>query len=334
MSRAFLLAVTATVALSANVFDREVYEKAFFDHVLKFNLNFKDGAEFAKRLQVFADNYDMIDAHNKGNFTYTLGFNQFSHLTHAEFLDAVHLGGTRPPFVRREPTGKIHTAPADVSAIPTEVDWTKSGAVAEIKDQGSCGSCWAFSTVGTLESAHYLKYGALKVFSEQELVSCDNVDLGCNGGWMDDAFTWVKGNGGLTLGESYAYTSGKTGQTGSCVKTGYTNVPESAPASYTDVQVRSVTALASAVAQQPVAIAIQANQIAFQSYSGGVLTGKCGTRLDHGVIAVGYGTLNGVDYWKVRNSWGPKWGMDGYVLIEKSSANLCGVLEAPSYPNL
>ena len=105
MSRAFLLAVTATVALSANVFDREVYEKAFFDHVLKFNLNFKDGAEFAKRLQVFADNYDMIDAHNKGNFTYTLGFNQFSHLTHAEFLDAVHLGGTRPPFVRREPTG-------------------------------------------------------------------------------------------------------------------------------------------------------------------------------------------------------------------------------------
>lgn len=152
---------------------------------------------------------------------------------------------------------------------------------------------------------------------------------------MDVAFDWVKGNGGITTSDQYAYTSGKSGSTGTCVKTGYTNVPESVPVSYTDVQTNSVDALMSAVAQQPVSIAIQANQIAFQSYSGGVLSGvRCGNRLDHGVVAVGYGTLNGIDYWKVRNSWGKSWGLDGYILIERSSADLCGVLDAPSYPNL
>ena len=96
-----------------------------------------------------------------------------------------------------------------------------------------------------------------------------------------------------------------------------------------------MSALESAVALTPVSIAIQANQPAFQFYSSGVLTGKCGQNLDHGVLAVGYGTYtDGTPYWKVKNSWGPSWGMDGYILIEKSSADLCGVLDAPSYPVL
>jgi len=101
-----------------------------------------------------------------------------------------------------------------------------------------------------------------------------------------------------------------------------------------DVQVNSVSALQSAVAQQPVSVAIEADQSAFQFYSSGVLTSGCGQTLDHGVLVVGYGTLNGVDYWKVKNSWGPTWGQDGYILIQRSSANLCGILSAASYPNL
>jgi len=338
MMKATILASAALVCCAANARPREFYEAQFFDHIKKYNLKsvVADGKEFIKRLQIFADNFDAIEAHNAKGETYTMGLNQFSHLTFEEFKEAVHLGSSRPPNLRRAPdsTNPLHESPVDVSALPTSIDWTAKGAVTNVKDQGNCGSCWSFSTTGALEGAYFLKYGTLLSFSEQQLVSCDTTDLGCNGGWMDDAFTWVKGNGGLTTEDQYPYTSGTTGNSGVCQKTGYTNNANVAPKSFTDVKAGDVNALMSAVAQQPVSIAIQANQLAFQSYSSGVLTGKCGQRLDHGVLAVGYGTLNGVDYWKVKNSWGPSWGQDGYILIERSSADLCGVLDAASYPTL
>jgi len=288
-------------------------------------------------LAIFASNLDGIEKHNADKTqTYQLGQNQFSHMTHDEFMDAVHVGGTRVPNLRREPTATVHTGPGDRSSLPDSVDWSAQGAVTPVKDQGNCGSCWSFSATGALEGAYQIKYGSLTAFSEQQLVSCDvdGGDAGCSGGWMDDAFSYVTKNGGLTTEDGYPYTSGTTGKTGTCVSSGYVNNANVAPKSFTDVKAGDVTALMSAVAQQPVAIAIQANQVAFQSYKSGVLTGKCGQRLDHGVLAVGYGTLDGIDYWKVKNSWGPKWGQDGYILIERSDADLCGVLDAASYPNL
>jgi len=332
--KAAILATAVVAALAGNAMDREVYEREFFDHITKYGLEFKNGEEFVHRLQVFSDNFDIIEEHNKSGDTYTLGLNQFSHLTLEEFHDLVHLGGTRPPNLRRNVDGPVHGEPADASALPTEVDHTKNGAVTAVKNQGSCGSCWAFSAVGALESAYYLKYGNLKIFAEQQVVSCDKVDGGCNGGWMDDAFTFVQKNNGITTTDAYPYTSGSSGATGTCKTTGFTNDPNVAPKSFTDVQTGSVSALQSAVAQQPVSIAIQANQLAFQSYKSGILTGKCGQRLDHGVLLVGYGTENGVDYWKIKNSWDTTWGEAGYIRIERSSKDLCGVLDAPSYPNL
>jgi len=320
-------------AIAANARPREVYETAFAEHVNKYGLTFKDGAEFVQRLQIFADNFDAIEAHNAQNLTYQLGINKFSHMTNQEFAEFVHLGGARRPNLRA--SDKVHAAPADMSAVPAAVDWVAQGAVTEVKNQGSCGSCWSFSTTGSLEGAHYIfKGGKLHSLSEQQLVSCDTTDLGCNGGWMDDAFDWVAKNGGLCTEDDYPYTSG-AGKNAAC-KTGCTPVANTKVVSHTDVQAGSVDALASAVAQQPVSIAIQANQPAFQSYKTGVLTGKCGNRLDHGVLAVGYGTWTDgkTQYWKVKNSWGPDWGMDGYILIEKSSADLCGVLDAASYPTL
>ena len=326
-----LLAILA-VAL-ADV--RENIEKQFYDHIAKYNLKFADGKEFVQRLEIFSDNVKKIEEHNASGQTWKMGQNQFSHLTFDEFVDAVRIGGYRSPSLRKS-GDSVHEAPADMSSVPTSVNWVTAGAVTGVKDQGNCGSCWAFSTTGSLEGAYKLKYGTLKSFSEQELVSCDtgNGDMGCNGGLMDYAFNFVKKNGGITTEDAYPYTSGKTGQTGSCVKTEYTNDPKVAPQSYTDVKTNDVNSLMSAVAKQPVSIAIQANQAAFQSYSGGVLTGSCGTRLDHGVLAAGYGTENGVDYWLVKNSWGTSWGESGYIKIEKSSANKCGVLSEPSYPNL
>ena len=330
----FLVSTVAiTSSIATNVYSRASYEEKFFEHMQKFSLNFKDGAEFTQRLQIFADNYDIVEKHNSDpNQTYKLGMNKYAHMTLSEFHDYMHLGGTRPKQLRRA-SNKVHASPVDKASIPTSVDWSTAGAVTPVKDQGNCGSCWAFSTTGSLEGAYYLKYGTLLSFSEQELTSCDTVDGGCNGGFMDTAFEWIQSNGGLATEDAYPYTSGTSGSSGTC-KSGVSDNAQAVPASYTDVAVGSVDALMSAVAQQPVSIAIQANQLAFQLYSTGVLTGKCGNNLDHGVLAVGYGTLNGVDYWKVKNSWSNTWGMNGYILIERSANDLCGVLDAASYPNM
>jgi len=335
MFKTTVLATLATLALSANLKSREAYEAQFFDYMAKYNLKFANGEAYTHALQAFADNVDLIDTHNADKTqTFTMGLTPYAHMTNNEFRDYFHLGGTVPPSFRGK--GLVHPAPKDASALPTSVDWTKTDAVTPVKNQGSCGSCWAFSAVGALEASHQMKYNKQLIFSEQHIVSCDQVDAGCNGGWMDSAFDFVTKNGGITTADKYAYTSGTTGQTGSCLAVAKEDIiPEVAPKSYYDVQTNSVTALASAVAQQPVSIAIQANQPAFQMYTGGVITAKCGTRLDHGVLAVGYGTdaVYG-DYWLVKNSWGTSWGESGYVRIAKSSANVCGVLSAPSYPTL
>eukprot|EP01006_Ploeotia_vitrea_P031478 TRINITY_DN63808_c0_g1_i1.p1 TRINITY_DN63808_c0_g1~~TRINITY_DN63808_c0_g1_i1.p1 ORF type:complete len:332 (+),score=22.89 TRINITY_DN63808_c0_g1_i1:39-1034(+) len=324
------VAALAAYVSAGNLRSREVYESAFADHITKYNIDIKNGAEFVHRLQIFADNYDMIETHNAGDSSYKMGLNQFSHLTLDEFHEAVNLGGIKKPDVRK--SNKIHTATPGAE-VPDSVDWSTTPAVSPVKNQGSCGSCWSFSATGGLEGAHYIKTGSGTSLSEQNLVSCDKVDNACNGGWMDDAFAFAQKNGGLCSEEDYPYVSGN-GNVPAC-STSCSNVDNTSPSSWTDVEEGSVDALMSAVAQQPVSVAIQANQVAFQSYSSGVLTGRCGQRLDHGVLAVGYGTwTDGTPYWKVKNSWGTSWGMDGYILIERSSDDLCGILDAASYPTI
>jgi len=333
MFRNTIVAVLATSALAANLQPREHYESLFFEHVAKYNLKFETGEKFVHALQAFADNVDLIAVENaKPENTYKLGLNEFAHMTLTEFHDYMRLGGTMPPNLRGK--GLLHGEPT--TAVPASVDWRTTSAVTPVKNQGSCGSCWAFSAVGALEGAFNLKTKEVKIFSEQHIVSCDTVDAGCNGGWMDDAFNFVTKTGGITTTDKYPYTSGTTGATGSCQAVAAADIESRvAPSSYYDVAVNSVSALASAVAQQPVSIAIQANQPAFQLYSSGVITANCGKRLDHGVLAVGYGTDATLgDYWIVKNSWGSSWGESGYVRIAKSSANVCGVLSAPSYPTL
>ncbi len=295
----------------------------------KYDLDISDGKEFLKRMDIFSDNLRIIENHNADEKkTFTMGLNKFSHLTHEEWKSQMNFGAV-PPKLRQN--AKVHGEPSTMEGVPDSVDWTSAGAVTPVKNQGQCGSCWSFSTTGSLEGAYYIKNSNLVSFSEQELVSCDTSDNACNGGWMDAAFAWITGNGGLPTEADYPYVSG-TGSVPAC-DTSQKMVSGSAPSSFTDVQPGSVSALMSAVAQQPVSIAIQADQPAFQHYTSGVLTSGCGKQLDHGVLATGYGTSDdGIDYWMVKNSWGPEWGDNGYILIERSSANLCGVLSAASYP--
>ena len=279
-------------------------------------------------LEAFLKNDQLIAEHNRGNTTFELGHNQFSGLTNAEFK-AIYLSAPMP-----KPEGPREWAP--VGAAPASVDWTTKGAVTPVKNQAQCGSCWAFSTTGGLEGAYVVAGNKLTSFSEQQLVSCDkNGDQGCNGGLMDNAFAWIKKNGGLCTEADYKYTSGG-GQSGKCKKT-CKAVKGSAPKKVTDVKA-SDAALMSALAHQPVSVAIEADQSAFQLYKKGVLTGKCGSQLDHGVLAVGYGTDSGTDYYKVKNSWGASWGEKGYVRLARGSKykkGQCGILTgSPSYPTL
>jgi C1A family cysteine protease len=161
--------------------------------------------------------------------------------------------------------------------------------------------------------------------------------MGCHGGLMDSAFDWAAKWGGVCTEEAYPYTSGKTKERGTC-NTKCAKNANVAPKSHTDVQKNSDSAMMSALAKQPVSVAIEADQSAFQLYKSGVFTAACGTNLDHGVLAVGYGTLDGQDYYKVKNSWGTSWGMDGYILLARGVSQKegqCGILSGPpSYPNL
>ena len=348
MSKVFFLLTTIFSLYSAenslrrelfsnNIHNREFYEEKFVNWLSQFNITSRDGNHFTHMLSNFANNDDIIESHNaKKDETYTLGHNHFSHMSFDEFKSYVRLG--LQERVEETVAEYVLEAPKDLSALPASVDWSTKGAVTGVKDQGNCGSCWSFSATGALEGAYEIKYGSLVSFSEQNLVSCDTIDSACNGGLMDNAFSWTKTNGGLCTESGYPYTSGTTGQKGACTTTCTKNSAVT-PKSFTDVAKNSDSALMTAIVQQPVSIAIQANQPAFQSYKSGVLTGTCGSNLDHGVLAVGYGTwTDGTDYYKVKNSWGTSWGMSGYILIQRGNPQRCGecgiLCGPPSYPNL
>jgi len=281
------------------------------------------------REKIYNDNAAKWAAHNSQNLGWTLGPNQFADLTAHEFKARYTGGYVRS--VTKPRTAEANATHLRTEANPASVNWVTKGAVTPVKNQGQCGSCWAFSATGSMESATFLAKGSLPSLSEQQLVDCVTADAGCNGGLMDDAFAYVIANGGITSEALYPYTA----VTGTCKNP----LPASVASisAYTDVTPGSELALETAIVQQPISVAVEADQAAWQSYTGGVVTSNCGTALDHGVLAVGYATdATAGDYYLVKNSWGAAWGEQGYIRIGRGASyganGLCGIQMDPSYP--
>jgi C1A family cysteine protease len=307
----------------------------FENWVAKFRVQFQTKQTLYDTLRKWMTNDEYIDRMNQENKSYKLAHNQFSGMDEFDFIRYVQNSQLRYP------SPPLITSEFNYTSLPVDVDWRNKNAVTPVKDQGQCGSCWSFSTTGALEGIYSIQTGKLISFSEQQLVDCDNFkhggkDHGCNGGLMDNAFSWIEKNGGLCSEDTYPYIS-QSGDTQAC-QTTCSSVPKSQIQSWVDVPPTD-QALMTAIAQQPVSIAIEADQRDFQLYESGVFTGKCGTTLDHGVLVVGYGTENNNDFYLVKNSWGTTWGDQGYIKLGRgpqynNGQGQCGILLEASYPVL
>ncbi|KAI1301723.1 Procathepsin L [Halotydeus destructor] len=287
--------------------------------------------EDARRFEIFRQNLAFIAKHNLeadlGMHSFRLGATQFADMTNEEFRQH---NGYRSNH-KESSADYLYDRRAD--DIPAAVDWRDKGLVTYVKNQGQCGSCWAFSAVASLEGQTAKKSGKLVALSEQNLVDCawNEGNQGCGGGLMDRAFQYVKDAGGLDTEDSYPYRA----QNQNCVfnktsvaatLTGFVDLPSGDEA-----------ALANALANiGPISVAIDASSSWFQHYTGGVYDhpdcANTADRLDHGVTAVGYGTDGGKDYWLIKNSWGGSWGEQGYIRIVRNLNNQCGVATEASYP--
>jgi C1A family cysteine protease len=270
---------------------------------------------------------DKIALANKQKHSYTLAMNKFGDMTHAEFKKTMLGYKHVDRSYLRSKNGHgphLHIKPA------ASVHWENTTYVTPVKNQGQCGSCWAFSTTGSTEGAIAIAKKSKAVgLSEQQLVDCSQAqgNQGCEGGLMDQAFAYIIANGGIDTEKDYAYTA----QDGTCNSSKQSKKIGKIQ-SYVDVTAGDEGALAKAANIGPVSVAVEADQACFQFYSGGILSDpSCGTQLDHGVLVTGYDTLNGVDYWVVKNSWGADWGLNGYLWIQRGT-NECGINQVNSYP--
>jgi xylem cysteine proteinase len=357
MARSFLICVTVLLGLCCfTALTQSIHE---LESKLLYNI-FKDWTgqqnrqygvdELFIRFNNWKTNYEYVLEQNALNLGYELGMNDYADMSAEEFsalhlglnvdLDAVHKRANNNNNTKKKTnivnnkTKSNTTNDTDSSGLPKSVDWRKKSAVTSVKNQGKCGGCWAFSASGALEGLHAIKNEKLVSLSEQQMIDCASSygNQGCNGGLMTNAFTYSSENG-VQAESNYKYTASE----GTCRqnprKVAFRNT------GHEEVNANDFEDLKAAVAKQPVSVGLEASSMTVQLFKGGVITSGCSTNLDHGVLIVGYDTApNGQEYWIVKNSWGAKWGLGGYMHIAMGSQNkgagVCGINMMASYPTL
>lgn len=313
------LALTTIMAFEAG-HDKESYIFSRFQEFLKKeNKKYSSVEEYMARFQIFKNNYIKMENFSvDSQRTYSVGINKFADMTPQEFRRTyLNLNINLLNVLKAKSEGLTFSDEA-----PESHDWRKEGAVGPVKDQGACGSCWAFSTVGNLEGLNFIKNKKFVQYSEQQLVDCDkSKDQGCNGGLMENAFDYLKTNGGIEKSTDYKYT----GRDGSCkfdkTKSALSVSGFVFAKSQDENEIKSFL-----FSTGPLAIALNADTLQF--YNGGIIdadASECDPQgINHGVTMVGYGSENGQDYWIVKNSWGSNWGEQGYFRMARGKGT-CGI---------
>ena len=323
-----IIAVLAVIAATYMIFhpDAQNYEmmQRYQQYLAEYGKSYNNAQEFEFRFQIFMDNVQLIDAHNAQESTFTMGVNQFADWTNEEYRK----------LLTYVPSSSACEDTVCNSASEESVDWVKDGAVNPVQDQGLCSSSWAFSAVAAIEASHFKATGELLKFSEQQFIDC-SVDLfqGCNGGSKEDAMIWAEKNE-LCLESEYKYT----GSVGVCKQSECTKTYSTVSKCHS-ICSNNPDAFKAALEVEPLSVAVDASSSEFKFYSGGVLdTPSCGTSVNHNVLAVGYNTNVGSEYFISSNSWGSDWGENGIFRITTKNSNpipkegVCGIYREISYP--
>ncbi|KAG7328573.1 hypothetical protein KOW79_008517 [Hemibagrus wyckioides] len=304
-------------------------EQEFQNWKLKFGKNYMSKEEESKHKMIWMENHKLVLEHNKlahqGIKSFRLGMNYFADMGNQEF-ESIYKGCLISSKKHNDATFSKHIRGG---AMAKTVDWREKGFVTPVEHQLNCGSCWAFSATGALEGQAFKNTGKLVSLSKQQLVDCSEQNYGCEGGWMDRAFEYVKKNKGIDTEKSYPYEA----MNKSCRYN-----PDNVGATcngYVNINSEDETALQEAVATiGPISVAVDTNHTSFHQYESGIYDEPdcSSTVMNHAVLVVGYGTEDGKDYWLVKNSWGADWGEEGYIRMSRNKDNQCGIATAASYP--